>query len=298
MKKILGTGYRGFREGKCMSRWFVLMTSLPLLILLSLYSCSSMPFTKKEPASEAGGEKKVNKVLNANKENKGELVVEENKDPNPGDIRTINGIEYIYARNRKYLLYSGEPENVWIRKDQHSPGFVESIVTSATAGGKNERDAMEQRIARLEEDLKKSDISRLDDDHLGPGTFGGNRIGPLMGPGSMDCSAKLNLAKEQMEKIWQMNEQFYNDTRAMRYDLFQKQMELKTVYSDPKADDTAILAKQKEVGAAKQKIDEKMIQFNLAQRKVLTLEQLKRLGEIGTATGCIGFLGEHGRGGV
>jgi hypothetical protein len=105
---------------------------------------------KKDDATKADQKKSVQKKV---------TDIEEAKEPKPGDIKVIDGIEYIYARNRKYLLYSSEPENVWVRKDQYSPGMIESLISSATGASKKERTATEDRIAKLEEELKKRNIA-------------------------------------------------------------------------------------------------------------------------------------------
>ena len=110
--------------------------------------------------------------------------------------------------------------------------------------------------------------------------------------------AGLNLSKEQTDKMWQLREKFHNDTQALRYELFQKRMELKAVYADPKADDATILAKQKEFNAQKQKMQDKMVQFKLEQRKIFTPEQLTKLGEAGVGPGAgRGFGRASGHGG-
>ena len=86
--------------------------------------------------------------------------IEEAKEPKPGDIKVIDGIEYIYARNRRYRLERNEPENVWIRKDQYSPGILRiHDSTDALGPSKKERTAMEERIAKLEAELKKRNIA-------------------------------------------------------------------------------------------------------------------------------------------
>ncbi|MCX5805358.1 MAG: hypothetical protein NT010_04720 [Proteobacteria bacterium] len=86
--------------------------------------------------------------------------IDESK-PKPGDIKVIDGVQYIYASNRKYMLTPYEPEYVWVRKDQYSPRFGENLLTGPAGGpaGKKEREEMEKRIARLEEDLKKKGIA-------------------------------------------------------------------------------------------------------------------------------------------
>lgn len=118
----------------------------------------------------------------------------------------------------------------------------------------------------------------------GPGGFGG----------PMGNFGAANLSKEQQGQMWQLREKFNSDTSALRYDLYQKRGELRTLFADPKATDAAILAKEKEVNALRQKMHDRMVRFKLDQRKILTPEQLKQMGERGYGRG---FGGHHGRGG-
>ena len=97
--------------------------------------------------------------------------------------------------------------------------------------------------------------------------------------------AALNLTQEQQDKMWQAKEKFRNDTSATRYQMFKKRAELRNLYADPNANDTAILAKQAELNALRQSIQEKAVQFKLAQRKILTPEQIKQIGETGYGFG-------------
>jgi hypothetical protein len=120
------------------------------LLVFLLSSCSYMPFAKKK-GDASSQTKKTEKGEKIDKAEEGE--------PKPGDIKVIDGVEYIYARNRKYMLTPYEPEYVWIRKDQYAPGFGESLLTKGSESGKKERSEMEQRIAKLEEDLKKKGIA-------------------------------------------------------------------------------------------------------------------------------------------
>jgi Spy/CpxP family protein refolding chaperone len=139
---------------------------------------------------------------------------------------------------------------------------------------------------------------------FGPGGCGsadpsvGGPGGGLGGP--MGLAANLNLSKEQMDKMWQMREKFRNDTQKLRYELFQKRLEMKTIFSDPKADDATIVAKQKELSALRQNMTDKMVEFRLAQRKILTPEQLKKLSETQAGPGFdrmgMGYGSRHGRG--
>lgn len=91
----------------------------------------------------------------------------------------------------------------------------------------------------------------------------------------------LNLSRDQMLKMWQLEDTLHNDTRTLRFELFQKRMELDDMYANPKITDALIIAKQKEIDTTRQKLDDKMVQFMLAQRKILTPEQITKLGKPG-----------------
>ncbi|MHB8109950.1 MAG: Spy/CpxP family protein refolding chaperone [Syntrophorhabdaceae bacterium] len=121
---------------------------------------------------------------------------------------------------------------------------------------------------------------------FGPGGPGGGMKG-FGGNG-------VNLSKEQQDKMWQLREKFNSDTSALRYELFQKRTELRTLFADPKVADATILAKEKEVNALMQKMHDKMIRFKLDQRKIYTPEQLKQMADRGHGHGFAG--GHHGRG--
>ncbi len=69
------------------------------------------------------------------KKDKGEEIRE--ADPQPGDIKIMDGIEYIYARNRRFQLTPHEPEYLWLRKDQYSPGIFESVVEGNRKSARN-----------------------------------------------------------------------------------------------------------------------------------------------------------------
>jgi len=119
---------------------------LVLFLIVFLASCS-WPFGKKTNNSSANTEK-------------GESVAQSDQ-PKPGDIKIVDGVEYIYARNRKYGLEQQE-EYVWMRKDQYSPGLFDSLagrLTGQSAADKQQRAELEQRIAKLETNLKQKDAA-------------------------------------------------------------------------------------------------------------------------------------------
>ncbi len=121
-----------------------------LVIIVFIASCSTFSKKKEDTSAKnppAKADKKAEKI---------EKVEESN--PKPGDIKVIDGVEYIYASNRKFMLTPYEPEYVWIRKDQYTPRMGENLLSGGTAN-KKEREEMEKRLAKLEEELKKKGIA-------------------------------------------------------------------------------------------------------------------------------------------
>ncbi|HOP85188.1 MAG TPA: hypothetical protein PLM71_00085 [Syntrophorhabdaceae bacterium] len=111
-----------------------------MLSFFLLFSCGSIFSKKKE--KDAAAKQKTEKV--------------EDLEPKPGDIKVIDGVEYIYAKNRRYMLTPNEPEYVWIRKDQYSPGIIQSLISAAQT---KENVELKSRISKLEEELKKRNIA-------------------------------------------------------------------------------------------------------------------------------------------
>jgi hypothetical protein len=119
-----------------------------LIIVTLTASCSVWPFSKKKDAAAGKAP-----------QTKGEKLekLDEGAAAKPGDVKVIDGVEYIYASNRRYMLTMNEPEYVWIRKDQYSPRVGENILTGGPA--KKEREDTEKRISKLEQDLRKKGIA-------------------------------------------------------------------------------------------------------------------------------------------
>jgi hypothetical protein len=116
------------------------------IIVMLTASCSMWPFSKKKDAAAGKVPDKGEKLESL-----------EAGTAKPGDVKVIDGVEYIYASNRRYMLTMNEPEYVWIRKDQYSPRIGENILTGGPA--KKEREDTEKRISKLEQDLRKKGIA-------------------------------------------------------------------------------------------------------------------------------------------
>ncbi len=113
---------------------------LMLLLVLPLTSCST-PAGQKGPADAA-------------KTGSGEKVRQ--ADPAPGDVRLVNGIEYIYGRNSKFGISPDEPEYVWISRENYSPGRNGGLTSKPDPAWENERKALLERLEKLEAEVKKS----------------------------------------------------------------------------------------------------------------------------------------------
>jgi hypothetical protein len=118
-----------------------------VILALALVSCSSFPFQKKKPdSSKTTAQTKTEKTARV-----------EDQAPKAGDIKLIDGVEYIYARNRRFMFTPYEPEYVWIRKDEYSPRMGENLLTRGSMSNK-ERQELEKRMAKLEEEMKKKGL--------------------------------------------------------------------------------------------------------------------------------------------
>lgn len=109
----------------------------------------------------------------------------------------------------------------------------------------------------------------------GPGFgpwFGRGFGGPVNGvPPISDLTA------EQSAQIQPLRDGFLKEIDPLRKDLFTKGTELRTLWSSPNPDATAVTAKQKEILDLQSKLQEKATTLGLEIRKVLTPKQLAQL---------------------
>ena len=112
-----------------------------------------------------------------------------------------------------------------------------------------------------------------------------------MHKGHSHFGAMLGLSKEQKEKMRELRIRQQDATRDLKYDLAMKALEMKKLYTDPKTDDTTLLAKQKEVQAVLFKLIEKRGEAKIEFRKILTPEQIKKLDRMPMGIGMGMFMG-------
>jgi len=102
----------------------------------------------------------------------------------------------------------------------------------------------------------------------------------------------LNLTAEQSGKLNTLKQDFFKETLPIRNELASKVMEFRALLTQPSTDAGKIKAKQKEIFALQQKLQEKSVAYHLDARKILTAEQISML-----PPGCgLGFLAGAGYG--
>ena len=127
------------------------MKKLIIIVLsLSLVSCISNPFSSKKDAGSGAPSTDTKQ----GQPQKTARIGEET--PQPGDIKVIDGVEYIFARNKRYMFTPYEAEYIWVRKDQYSPGMGENLLTRGSST--KEQKELEKRLAMLEEEMKKKGL--------------------------------------------------------------------------------------------------------------------------------------------
>jgi len=118
----------------------------------------------------------------------------------------------------------------------------------------------------------------------GPGTGPGRWGRPCLesggpGPGQGPRAEKwASLTPDQRTKFKGLRQKFVGETAQVRGNILAKRLELQSLWSDPKADDKAIMDKAGELRGLQSQMREKAVQMRLEARKILTPEQLAEFG--------------------
>jgi Spy/CpxP family protein refolding chaperone len=87
-----------------------------------------------------------------------------------------------------------------------------------------------------------------------------------------------SLTPEQETKLQELRQKFNDETAQLRDAITTRRLELKSLWSHPKADPKAIQEKEKELRTLQDQMREKAVQFKLEARNILTPEQLAQNG--------------------
>jgi protein CpxP len=108
------------------------------------------------------------------------------------------------------------------------------------------------------------------------------------GHGPRNCAGGLgaaNLTSEQQTKLQELRQKRYNEAAPFRDKMFSLRQEIRTLWRDPKADPKVIQSKTKEMSDLRDQMQDKMVQFRLDARNLLTPDQIQALGA-GCGQGC------------
>ena len=121
------------RHGRCLL--------IILLFSVALLACSS-PF-KKPPENR---EQALAEAAETRKKD----------GPQPGDIRVINGMEWVYGRNVKYMNTMYEPLHVWLPREVYTPSTSDTMPGRVGYPVKKTKEvlALEERLAKLEAQVR------------------------------------------------------------------------------------------------------------------------------------------------
>jgi Spy/CpxP family protein refolding chaperone len=92
---------------------------------------------------------------------------------------------------------------------------------------------------------------------------------------------RLNLDQKQKASLHELQRKFKGETAQLKGELVTKRIELRLLWTDPKADSEAILAKEKELRDLQNQMRDKIVQYKLEARKILKPEQIEKLGSMG-----------------
>ena len=114
-----------------------------------------------------------------------------------------------------------------------------------------------------------------------------------MGRGDWGYQKGLNLTSDQKAKFQELRQKFNDETTQLRETLLAKRAELRSLWTDPKADSKTIMEKERELRDPQDQMRDKMVQMRLEGRNILTLEQLSQIGQ-GRGMGPGGMMGRSG----
>ncbi|MEW6659532.1 MAG: periplasmic heavy metal sensor [Thermodesulfobacteriota bacterium] len=78
----------------------------------------------------------------------------------------------------------------------------------------------------------------------------------------------MNLTPEQAGQLFDLKQQFMNDTASIRKAMWMKRAEVAALWKAENPDAKQIQAKQKEMNALREQMQEKMVAFRLQARKI------------------------------
>lgn len=100
-------------------------------------------------------------------------------------------------------------------------------------------------------------------------------------PGFWGSGKGSSLTPEQQNKFKELRQKFNEETAQLRGTILTKRLELQSLWTNPKSDPKAIADKEKELRDLQNQMKDKKFQLELEARKLLTPEQISKLGQGG-----------------
>jgi len=100
----------------------------------------------------------------------------------------------------------------------------------------------------------------------------GERCPPLRG--GRGAAALASLSAEQKEKLHALHRKFTEEVAPLQGSLIARHLELKALWSDPKASPASLEAKEREAFDILRQIQEKALKYRLEARSLLNADQL------------------------
>ena len=105
----------------------------------------------------------------------------------------------------------------------------------------------------------------------GPG-MGGK---PWRGEGPCWRAFDLNPSPDQVKGLEQIQQAYLRETQVLRAEIFLKRLELREILTHPASKAESILSKYSEMNQLQSKLEEKIIEYLIKVRSLLSQEQLK-----------------------
>jgi len=103
----------------------------------------------------------------------------------------------------------------------------------------------------------------------------------------------LNLTPEQRAKFKELRRKFKEENAQLIGGLVAKRLELRSLWTDPKAGSQDILVKERELRDLQGQMRDKIVRYKLEVRKFLTPEQIEKFGVMGGVGFGRGFHHRH-----
>ena len=110
-----------------------------------------------------------------------------------------------------------------------------------------------------------------------PGLKHGPGIGMRQWRGEDQCwkASDLNLSADQVKGLEAIQQNYQRETQLLRADLFLKRLELREFLTSPTTKIESIRSKYSEINELRSRLEEKIIEYLIKVRNLLTQEQLK-----------------------